>query len=361
LSFFFWLAGRDAAAAPASQGKAASAAGEEMVVVAMRYLIKEGTSHAHLYLYGRDGKLIRQLTKAEVGQDADPVFSPDGKSVLYGRTEGERNEWRLVSIDGKSDRVVKTPPSWQEAQSHPASLFGVPEAGTETPAITAKAGKIPFPMKDGKGALTLKDDPARREPGDPEWFPKMGWFRGGSEEAEVSIAAFPVLRPQRAQGEKLFWTGPLPAGVVPSELGVEPQPESPEVLPESVLLTRNSPFLECAPLSVAFFSQHLGSTDGSRLMAADLRTRKLFDLTPNGGALVILEGRPEFACVCNQRYLPLGDGRTVNCSYLDLWDSREEGLRRTRFAEAGTGKFYGASIRVVGKGGAVVFHIPSSL
>ncbi len=32
------------------------------IVIAIRYLQAEGTSHPHLYLYREDGKLLRQLT-----------------------------------------------------------------------------------------------------------------------------------------------------------------------------------------------------------------------------------------------------------------------------------------------------------
>lgn len=348
---------------PRVGGSGGGGDGGTVVVVAMRYLIPEGTSHSHLYLYRRDGSLIRQLTKAETGQDADPVFSPDGKSVVYARTDGEANEWRQVSVDGKNDHLLKTPPSWHEGQSQPAPVFTSPEArpGSSTLDPYAKAGDIPLPMKDGTATLTLKDDPARREVEDAGWFPKVPWFRAQADEPELNVAAFPFLRPRRGEGQQMFWTGPLQAGLVPSELYREEDPESPEINMQYVMFAPNSPFMECPPLKVAVFSQHIGSTDGSRVIAVDLRSRKLFELTPNGGPVVVLEGRSEFGCVCAQRYLPLGDGRTVNCSYLDLWDSEEAGLRRTRFAEARTGKFYGASIRLAGKDAAAHFHIPSSL
>ena len=47
------------------------------IVVAIRYLQAEGESHAHLFLYGEDGTLLRQLTKENSGQDLDPVSAAD--------------------------------------------------------------------------------------------------------------------------------------------------------------------------------------------------------------------------------------------------------------------------------------------
>jgi hypothetical protein len=325
----------------------------------------EGVSHSHLYLFQADGKLIRQLTKSDAGQDADPVFSPDGKSVLYVRMTGAADapvkEWRMVSVEGKNDRALPEAPDWREKQAAPAPFLknGPANPGTGTVAPYDKAGDVRFELKNGGGVLTLKDDPAEQTPGDAGFFPKVNWFRSRTDEPEVNLATQPVMRPKRAPGEKEFWAGPLPGGVVPAEQMPEDQPDGPEVVPQSLLFSGDSPFLAIGPVSLAVFTQHLGSTDGQRLIAADLGAGKLFELAPNGGAVAVLEGIPAFACVCAQRYLPLGDGRTVNCSYLDLWEPvGKSGLRRIRFAEAKTGVFHGSSLRLPAKDGMVVFHIP---
>src|SRR3954465_1374039 len=57
------------------------------IVIAIRYLQAQGTSHSHLYLYREDGKLLRQLTKDDPGQDSAPIFSPDGEMVVFTREE----------------------------------------------------------------------------------------------------------------------------------------------------------------------------------------------------------------------------------------------------------------------------------
>jgi hypothetical protein len=49
---------------------ATNAWADSEIVIAIRYLQAEGTSHSHLYLYREDGKLLRQLTKDNSGQDS---------------------------------------------------------------------------------------------------------------------------------------------------------------------------------------------------------------------------------------------------------------------------------------------------
>jgi len=55
------------------------------IVIAIRYLQAAGTSHSHLYLYREDGKLLRQLTDDNSGQDSGPIFSPDGSVIVFTR------------------------------------------------------------------------------------------------------------------------------------------------------------------------------------------------------------------------------------------------------------------------------------
>ena len=59
--------------------------GDSEIVVAIRYLQAKGTSHSHLYLYREDGKLLRQLTNDNSGQDSDPIFASDGETIVFTR------------------------------------------------------------------------------------------------------------------------------------------------------------------------------------------------------------------------------------------------------------------------------------
>src|SRR3954462_14332696 len=69
-------------------------------VVAIRYLQAEGESHAHLFLYRDDGTLVRQLTKEEAGQDLDPMFAPDGETIVFTREIAE-NKFEYWSVEPK--------------------------------------------------------------------------------------------------------------------------------------------------------------------------------------------------------------------------------------------------------------------
>src|SRR5213594_5115668 len=85
----------------AVQAKAASE-----IVIAIRYLQAEGTSHAHLYLYREDGKLLRQLTNDNSGQDVDPIFAPDGGTIVFTR-EKPNDAREFWSIDPRGTKLKK--------------------------------------------------------------------------------------------------------------------------------------------------------------------------------------------------------------------------------------------------------------
>jgi len=61
------------------------AADSPLVVAANRQYVVKGDSTIHLYLYGLDGKLRKQLTNDPGQDDHSPMFSHDGKSVLFSR------------------------------------------------------------------------------------------------------------------------------------------------------------------------------------------------------------------------------------------------------------------------------------
>lgn len=72
---------------------------EPEIVIAIRYLQAQGTSHSHLYLYREDGKLLRQLTKDNSGQDIDPIFASNGETIVFAREKpnNTREFWSIVS------------------------------------------------------------------------------------------------------------------------------------------------------------------------------------------------------------------------------------------------------------------------
>ena len=337
---------------PARGGDAPSS-----VVISIRYLQREGTSHAHLYLFDGEAKRVRRLTNDEAGQDHDPVFSPDGSAIVYQRTLKEGEQCRQVSSAGDGDQRIGEVPKWYGDRDGRPARFNYP-AAVPTPEggrrlfTAGKPGDIAFKTKDGKASIVLKDGAVHpADPNDPSWYPKIPFLHEESGKDDVSIETFSVFSPTREKNVKEFWTAPLPQGNVPHE------PQSNEghgvfgEMAETVLLLENSPFLEAEPMRVAFFSQHRGSTEGEGLFAFDLKTRNLFELAPNGGSIIPMPGLPWFACVCEQRYLPMEGFSSVNCDYLDLWDA---GMRRIRFAEKKPARFCGASILFVGESKRVI-------
>src|SRR5207249_6821329 len=85
----------------------APARGASEIVIAIRYLQPEGTSHSHLYLFREDGKLVRQLTNDSSGQDSAPIFAPDGSNIVFTRekSNNSRELWRIYPIGRACRRV----------------------------------------------------------------------------------------------------------------------------------------------------------------------------------------------------------------------------------------------------------------
>src|SRR6266700_5936999 len=110
----FLLAGVFALTATVSRG-------DSEIVIAIRYLQPKGTSHSHLYLYREDGKLLRQLTNDNSGQDSDPIFSPNGETIVFAR-EKQNDTREFWSIDPRGTKLKKldAAPDWDStAKSYP--------------------------------------------------------------------------------------------------------------------------------------------------------------------------------------------------------------------------------------------------
>lgn len=96
----------------------------------------------------------------------------------------------------------------------------------------------------------------------------------------------------------------------------------------------------------------LNSTDGTAVYGLELAKRRLVRLGPNWATVYPLPGAGAFYTVAQERYQPLGDGRTVNCSYLERWDAD---FKKVRFAEPKVALCGGASVYREGKGSLNIF------
>src|SRR5947199_10239894 len=90
------------------QAKAASA-----IVIAIRYLQAEGISYSHLYLYREDGKLLRQLTNDNSGQDVAPIFDSSGQTIVFTREKPHKIvEYWMIKPRGEGLKKLDAAPPW---------------------------------------------------------------------------------------------------------------------------------------------------------------------------------------------------------------------------------------------------------
>jgi hypothetical protein len=300
----------------------ASAASE--IVVAIRYLQAQGESHAHLFLYRDDGKLLRQLTENNSGQDLDPIFAPDGETIVFSREIGE-NKFEFWSIEpgGGALKRLETAPEWYSAaKSSPYFVWpemegsgddeSAPSLGERSPHFRAPDGSVELILREVKG----DEDDSMNGPEHGKHY----LLRDLKSGKEVEFAKLPGF-----------------------EGAVE----------QLQLKGRDDRFLMEPPLRLAFFGVHLNSTDGDTDYALDLTNRRFVRLSPNWAAPIPVSGEPAFLAMDYVRYVPIpGSTKTANCSYIERWDAS---LNKVRYAREGTAAIcYGASMYRPGKIPAII-------
>ena len=244
------------------------------IVIAIRYMQAQGTSHAHLYLYREDGKLLRQLTNDNSGQDSGPIFSSDGETIVFTRekTNNVREFWS-VNPSGKDLKKLDAAPDWYaQGKGSPYFTNAEPQGAgsaetTSSPVESASPTATPVPTyksPDGFFELILREDPNDEEdqmngPGHGKHF---------------------LLRDLKTGTETEF--AKIPGFYGAFELLHNNQDE-------------NSYFLFDGPLRLAFFDLHLNSTDGDTVFALDLAGPRLVRLSPNWATPIPLRANPRFS------------------------------------------------------------------
>jgi dipeptidyl aminopeptidase/acylaminoacyl peptidase len=295
---------------------------ESEIVIAIRYLQPQGTSHSHLYLYREDGKLLRQLTNDNSGQESAPVFSPDGETIVFTREKPDNvREFWSVQPRGTNLKKLDTAPDWyKQAKSSPYFTNveleeSVSAAVTASPAESASPSPTPPPTykaPDGSVELVLREDPNDEDdqidgPGHGKHF---------------------VLRDMKTGTETEF-------GKIPGFYGAF------DILHDNHDSDRH--FLFEGPLRVAFFGLHLNSTDGDTVLALDLNSPRFVRLSPNWAAPIPLPGEAGFLTFTENRYVPIpGSKKTANCSYVEHWDDKLNHIRYAR--EKSAALCYGMSM-----------------
>ena len=150
------------------------------IVIAIRYLQAEGTSHSHLYLYKDDGKFLRQLTNDSSGQDVDPVFAPDGEMIAFTRekTGAPLEFWSVRPLGGNPSKLDAEPDWYEKTKTSPyftnraestATESASPTAESASPAPNASAARTAagvigerrsYKAPDGSVELILREDPS---------------------------------------------------------------------------------------------------------------------------------------------------------------------------------------------------------
>jgi len=319
------------ALALAASGAFAAAGAPAELAVAIRYLQAEGTSHAHIYLYREDGKLLRQLTKDDSGQDFDPIFAPDGQTIVF-RREKKSGAIEFWSIDplGRAQKQLPAAPEWYTSAEDAPFFTNAdlePDPSPETsPAPTAVPGAAEPPRtyraSDGSVEVVV-----RRLASDEE----------DSINGEGTGKHF-LIRDLRAGEEKEM-------GTLPGFVGLW------DVIHRKGDMEQV--YLFEGELRLVFFSLHLNSTDGDTVFALDLNNSRFLRLSPNWAAPIPLPGEPAFLTFTYNRYVPIpGSKKTANCLYLERWDAK---LNKVRYAREGSAAIcYGASVYRAGRTPAVI-------
>src|SRR4029077_1671754 len=148
---------------------ASGALADPEIVVAIRYLQAEGASHSHLYLFREDGKLLRQLTKDNSGQDSAPIFAADGSMIVFTR-EKSNNAREFWSVDplGKELKKLEAAPDWYVAAKSSPYFTNVEPEESASPNPSASPEETVSPpataMPSDKSTdvsveLILREDP----------------------------------------------------------------------------------------------------------------------------------------------------------------------------------------------------------
>ncbi len=257
-----------------------------LVVVSARQYLVTGDSTIHLYLYGLDGKLKKQLT-TEAGQDdKHPQFSHDGKSILFTRTttgpglSNQSGTYILQLADGKVN---------------PA------------PGADARADYTPTVPTTEFGDLAFFDP----HPGDP--YPDAG--EGAyAFTAPGHLATLIQLNPANADAlYELRFNGVT--NKVNTFPGYVPNPD----VGDSFLSSKDGPFL-LGPdrYGALFVNRHRDS-----MWVFDLRRKTWHEMQKEwvAGDIYAPQDKAGFYFVrCSME--PLGDsGKTVLSAYLEWWDA----------------------------------------
>jgi hypothetical protein len=305
---------------------AASACADSELVIAIRYLQAEGTSHSHLYLYREDGKLLRELTNDNSSQDVAPIFDPSGETIVFTREKPKAlHEFWSVEPRGLHLKKLDAAPDWYAQAKGSPYFTNVEPEGPASAVVTASPSATPTPTykaPDGSVELILREDSNDEDdqldgPGHGKHFVLRDTKTGMETEFDkISgfYGVFDILHDNQASDQHFLFEGPL---------------------------------------RLAFFGLHLNSTDGDTVFALDLSAPRFVRLSPNWATPILLAGESAFLTFTENRYVPIpATKKTANCSYIERWDDKLNHVRYAR--EKSAALCYGFSMYRPGKNPVVI-------
>ena len=293
------------------------------IVVAIRYLEAQGTSHSQLFLYREDGKLLRQLTNDNSGQMTNPMFVPDGETIVFTRETVSCKEYWSIEPKGGNLHSLPGTPSWYTREKTSPFFTNLEEEGDSGPNPNAPSDQqktLSFKAPDGSVELILNqtedEDDQYNGPGHGKHYQIRDLLTG-------EVTEF-----QRIPGFEGAY----------------------EILHLSQ--DKNERFLIQPPLRLAFFGLHLNSTEGDTCFALDLTAPRLVRLSPNWATPIPLPGEPAFLTLTEVRYVDIPhSSKRANSSFMERWDAN---FHKVRYSKQGAALCYGASMYRPGKTPAVV-------
>ena len=310
------------------------ARGDSEIVIAIRYLQAEGISYSHLYLYREDGKLLRQLTNDNSGQDVAPIFDSSGQTIVFTREKPHKIvEYWMIKPRGEGLKKLDAAPPWYtDAKTSPYFTNVEPEAtNSPPPGASPESSESPnesatptptYKSPDGAFELVLREDP--NDEADQVNMPGHG--------------AHYLLRHLKSGTDTPF--GDLEG--FEGAYGILHDSQNPE-----------RRFLFDGTLRLAFFDLHLNSSDGTTVFALDLPRKRFVRLSPNWATPFPLPGESAFLTFTENRYVPIpGSEKTANCSYIERWGDKLNHIRYAR--EKSAAICYGFSMYRPGKDPVVI-------
>jgi len=320
------------------------ARGDSEIVIAIRYLQAEGISHSHLYLHREDGKLLRQLTNDNSGQDVAPIFDSSGETIVFTREKPNKVvEYWTIKPRGEGLKKLDAAPSWYvDAKTSPYFTNIEPESeSSPTPPVSPESTESPGPSPEATESAVESPTPT------PSYKSPDGAFElvlredPNDEADQVDMpghGAHYVLRDLKSGTETPF--GEIDG--FEGAFGILHERQDPEQC-----------FLFDGTLHLAFFDLHLNSSDGTTVFALDLVRKRFVRLSPNWATPFPLPGESAFLTFTENRYVPIpGSKKTANCWSIEHWD---EMLNHIRYARENTAAIcYGFSMYRRGKNPAVI-------